>query len=299
MISDNQKGVSLIITFFIMVIILAVVLSVSAILYSEIKVIRNIGNSIVAFYAADSGMEKLLYYDRNVFAENLSATRGLCVICQDVNPTCSPDDLGAGNTNKSIYCNDCHMNPTDTPTGGDLQPHGCDPDVCNNCEVSFKTSFGDGKDYYVWASVSPSTEQIGFTDLIIKSKGSYNNVERQIQITSIKKTAQDAIDITNACALPISVPEGEAILISAHVTSAAPGNVVITSVTANIKEDPDGDPIVGGSDLPLELQEGGSSREGDWAYEWPSISYGAYYVDITAVDELENTATVTNIPPCY
>ena len=76
MLNNLQKGVSLIISFFIMVIILSVVLSVSALLYSEIKVIRNIGNSVVSFYAADSGIEKLIYYDRKVLPDG--AVRGLC-----------------------------------------------------------------------------------------------------------------------------------------------------------------------------------------------------------------------------
>jgi hypothetical protein len=65
-INKDQKGVSLIISFFIMVIIVAIVLAITTLLYNEIKMIRNIGNSVVAFYAADSGIEKVLYYDRKV-----------------------------------------------------------------------------------------------------------------------------------------------------------------------------------------------------------------------------------------
>lgn len=58
MFNDSERGVSLIITFFIMIIVLAVVLSISILLYSEVKVIRNIGNSMVSFYAGESGIEK-------------------------------------------------------------------------------------------------------------------------------------------------------------------------------------------------------------------------------------------------
>jgi len=41
---NTQKGVTLIITFFIMTIMLAIVLGISVIMYSGIKIIRNIGN---------------------------------------------------------------------------------------------------------------------------------------------------------------------------------------------------------------------------------------------------------------
>lgn len=68
--NPKRKGASLIITFFIMIIILAVVLSVSIILYSQVKVIRNIGSSVVSYYIGESGIEKVLYYDRQVLPNN-------------------------------------------------------------------------------------------------------------------------------------------------------------------------------------------------------------------------------------
>lgn len=72
---QKERGVSLIITFFILVIILAAVLAISTILYGEIKVIRNMGNSVVAFYAADSGVEKTLYYDRKIISDSSSSSQ--------------------------------------------------------------------------------------------------------------------------------------------------------------------------------------------------------------------------------
>ena len=53
-----ERGVSLVITFLMMTIMLAVVLSVSAVLFTELKIINNIGASVSAFYAAESGAEK-------------------------------------------------------------------------------------------------------------------------------------------------------------------------------------------------------------------------------------------------
>ncbi|MDP3882584.1 MAG: hypothetical protein Q8Q48_00825 [Candidatus Staskawiczbacteria bacterium] len=177
---QKEKGVALIITFFIMIIILAVVLSVSAILYSEIKIIRNIGNSVIAFYAADSGTEKILYYDRIVVPElggGEFAIRGLCSMCASENPdACVREDKSQ---NKSIFCNDCHAYPRDS------LGRGCDADRCDNCQIIFYTNFDDGKTYWAEATVFPSEDEKS-VNLEIKSKGSFNNVERQIEITSEK-----------------------------------------------------------------------------------------------------------------
>lgn len=182
---NKQSGVSLIITFFVMIIILGVVLAVSTLLYSELKVIRNIGNSVVAFYAADSGIEKVLYYDRRVLpelAEAEVAIRGLCSMCDmENNPDACQEDPGTGIGDKSIYCNNCQV------TALDSARLGCNPERCNNCEIIFETSFNNIiKTYYVTTAVSPSPTEAGFSDFEIKSKGSLNNVSRQINIMSSK-----------------------------------------------------------------------------------------------------------------
>ena len=121
----QEKGVSLIITFFILTIILAIVLSISILLYGEIKIIRNIGNSVIAFYAADSGVEKVLYYDRVQIPAG--GTRGLCNI-GNICPDCDPSLPG-----------DCQEINCDwsSPTGSD-----CSLLTCRDCKVSFKSFFG-------------------------------------------------------------------------------------------------------------------------------------------------------------
>ncbi len=175
----NQKGVALIITFFIMVVILGINLSVSAILYSEIKIVRNIGSSIVAFYGAESGVEKVLYYDRKVpFVDGEGVShRGLCYMCETSNPSgCYEDPIG--NTGeKSIYCNGCEpLLPKDI----DLK--GCDPNVCNNCEVTFNTQIDNEKRYEIIATVSPG---LSSNDVFFKvdSTGYYKDyVLRAIEI---------------------------------------------------------------------------------------------------------------------
>ncbi len=158
MINNSEKGVSLIITFFIMTIILSVVMAISTILYSEIKIIRNIGNSVVSFFAADGGVEKVLYYDRYQIPSG--ATRGLCNICNSC-PTSDPDS--------SINCINC------VPSGID-----CIITTCTDCAVSFNTTIEENKkSYNVDATVSPNGE---FTDFFINSYGLYNNVKRAIEL---------------------------------------------------------------------------------------------------------------------
>ena len=212
--NKNQKGVSLIIALFIMIIILSVTLSISSLLYSEVKVMKNIGNAAVGFYAADSGVEKVLYYDRQVlphnnddclpetvdadcinppytscingFCSNPSA-RGLC----SMNNNCGTG--GAGDT--SAYCNGITNNP--------LVSGGCDLDKCNNCKVDFDTTFTDsslasGVKYNTQAIVSsvacifPSdcisghNCTNGFCDnesnFEIDSAGIFGSAQRKIQI---------------------------------------------------------------------------------------------------------------------
>ena len=57
---NKQKGVSLYIAIMIISILLAIVLGSSAILLGQLKVIKGMENSIIAFYAADSGIERIL-----------------------------------------------------------------------------------------------------------------------------------------------------------------------------------------------------------------------------------------------
>ncbi len=58
--TKKSRGVSLYLTFMIMTILLALALGVSAILFGQIKMMRGMENSIIAFYAADTGIERVL-----------------------------------------------------------------------------------------------------------------------------------------------------------------------------------------------------------------------------------------------
>ena len=56
----SNRGVSLYLALLIMAILLSIGLGISAILFGQIKIIRGIGDSVVAFYAADTGIERAL-----------------------------------------------------------------------------------------------------------------------------------------------------------------------------------------------------------------------------------------------
>ncbi len=71
-ISNSQRGITLIITFMIMSIMLAIVLGVSTVLYHQMNLTASIGNSLSAFYAAESGIEKTLYLAKTCAGCNLN-----------------------------------------------------------------------------------------------------------------------------------------------------------------------------------------------------------------------------------
>ena len=56
-----QKGVSLYLTIVILAVLTSALLGLVAISVSQIKVIHTLGHSVIAFYAADSGIEHCLY----------------------------------------------------------------------------------------------------------------------------------------------------------------------------------------------------------------------------------------------
>lgn len=103
--ADNysQKGVSLIVIFLIMTIMLAIVLSISVILSSQIKAVSNMGNAISSFYSAQTGVEEALYFERK-----LSGTCNVCAICQTAD------------------CDSCNY-----------------IDTANGCEVDYMASFDE------------------------------------------------------------------------------------------------------------------------------------------------------------
>jgi len=60
---NNKKGASLLLTILIMSAILAIAMGIAKLSLGEIKISRELPQSFIAYYAAEAGMEELLYLD--------------------------------------------------------------------------------------------------------------------------------------------------------------------------------------------------------------------------------------------
>ncbi len=80
----SQKGsVALFSAIMIMTLSLTMVFSLSVIFLRKVRIIRGLGDSVVAFYAANTGIEKLLYEDKIC---NISPCPGHCIVdCTGIN----------------------------------------------------------------------------------------------------------------------------------------------------------------------------------------------------------------------
>ena len=67
---NNQQGVVLVMALMILTVVLVSTLILSRILLNEIKMSLNLNNAMVAFYSAESGVEKSLYYIKYSRQEN-------------------------------------------------------------------------------------------------------------------------------------------------------------------------------------------------------------------------------------
>ncbi len=252
-----QNGFSLLITLFVMGICLAVILGIGAILFNSIKMIREIGDSVSAFYAADSGIEKTLYYDRSSKMIPENAKRGLCNICN----SCSGFD-----------CRNCKEIPQ-------ITDDGCEPEVCDDCVISYTSSLVNGRSFEIKIEITPEGETL-------TSLGSYKKLKRAIELTSKPfSTGTFGPRIISTNINPLSVPEGELIIIRAEIDFRG---VEPYEVSAYIRRSNEVEP----QKVVMELSE----RNDTYIYQttW-SGSEGAYYVDIEACDANGNCTIKENI----
>ena len=297
MLEDSQKGVSLIITFFVMIIILGAVLSLSTILYSEIRMIRNIGNSVIAFYAADSGVEKVLYYDRNVLPvigedpeteEKIFGVRGLCNMCQYdplTNPGACQGDPGGNSGEKGLFC-DCESSESTDDYG-----KGCDPDKCDNCRIKFATTIDGSKRYEISATITPgSATELSASD--IRSTGYYeDDVLRTIELKIFKQSpGLSGPQIMNEGISVDSVPEGMQIGFSADVFDGMGISRVIAHIYTYYEYE--------GGSTRIPLTDAALSKFSfdcipsidfcKYSGSWTGSSAGLYSVDIEACNDAPN-----------
>lgn len=271
---NNKKGASLIIVFFILTIILAIVLNISILLFNQIKIIRNIGNSVVAFYAADSGVEKVLYYDRIEIP--VGATRGICNICN----VCLQED-----------CNDCLL------TGND-----CDPETCSDCNITFNTAIDAKRSFEADVSVS---QQCKISSGIISSFGFYEDVSRAIRLDATTKASTLNI-LSSGAEATAQGQTGLNMIISAEILDleGVGIQVVLAAITGlgeengNICEpvcDDSGGSCCTYREIEL-INVDGSTYSKPWNYGLQGVNYT---INIMAIDNDDYCAEVQNITINY
>lgn len=245
----SQKGVSLISVFFIMTIMLAVVLGLSVLLIGQIKNKISSENSLAAFYVADSGVEKMLYYNRQRIPAlpEEGIVGGICSIC-------SLSDSGT---------TDCSA----TPGQGDET--GCV--FCKNCQVSYITEIEGNKKYYkTEVRVVPNGI---FYNMDVSVRGFYSNTSRAIGLQIINRDlSSSAPEIT---VLPLQ-REGYTITVSANI----PGSIDEDTVWAHIKSynDPNG------SDVDIFLLNRSIGDPDNYSGSRNLPDDGGYYYYVSACD---------------
>lgn len=70
MIKNSQRGIALYLVIVMLSVLLAIVLGLASIIIGGANVAESLGHSVIAFHAADTGMEKALY--------NIKLTSGTC-----------------------------------------------------------------------------------------------------------------------------------------------------------------------------------------------------------------------------
>ncbi|MBM3206167.1 MAG: hypothetical protein FJZ43_00895 [Candidatus Staskawiczbacteria bacterium] len=168
---ESQKGVSLIIVFIILTVMLSVVLGFSTILAGKLKLVGNISSTVSSFYAAHSGIEKTGYLFKSLVPQN--GATGFCSVC---NSCVGPD------------CSSCSLTES--------YPTGCSPISCNGCRLKYESVF-NGRKFYIDSTITTSDPQSPNTSIIcINSQGVYNNTSSNLQkCTTV--TNNNIVKLTN------------------------------------------------------------------------------------------------------
>jgi hypothetical protein len=66
----EERGVSLYMTFMIMVLLFDIGFGMSALLLNQLDTLKGIGYSVLAFYATEAGIDRVLYIDQKECADN-------------------------------------------------------------------------------------------------------------------------------------------------------------------------------------------------------------------------------------
>lgn len=91
--SYRERGASLYVAIVVMVMILGIAFGLSSFFLTQLKLVRGIGESVIAFYAADAGIEREMFEDNpvgTVYTGALSNGASYDVeVFDDSAPTCA------------------------------------------------------------------------------------------------------------------------------------------------------------------------------------------------------------------
>lgn len=82
-IQNPEKGVLLYYAVVITSLLLAIALGLGTIFITQIKGLKEMGDSAIAFFAADTGIEKILYLDKDCSRANCTTTIPFGPLCQE------------------------------------------------------------------------------------------------------------------------------------------------------------------------------------------------------------------------
>ncbi|MDP2910351.1 MAG: hypothetical protein Q8N58_01005 [bacterium] len=101
---NNQKGLSLYLAVIVMVIVLAIVFGITTILLTQLESIKGMENSVVAFYAADTGIEQILDSGRAAPVSTCTTEATACPLDNGSKYYVVVSSSGAGGCTASNFC---------------------------------------------------------------------------------------------------------------------------------------------------------------------------------------------------
>ena len=87
-----QRGASLYLAILVLTVLMTVAFGIGAVLFTQVALLGGIGDSVAAFYAAETGLEKILYDDK----------QGINIVTQCANPAICIGNLSNGATYEVI-----------------------------------------------------------------------------------------------------------------------------------------------------------------------------------------------------
>lgn len=99
---NSNKGISLYLSLVIMGILLSLALGLNSILLGQIEIVQGIGNSVSAFYAAETGIERELYQNSTTTGNYSGSLGDSSYIVQVIIPPSPGCSVGSSYCVKSV-----------------------------------------------------------------------------------------------------------------------------------------------------------------------------------------------------